>query len=102
MKTTLGFSIIWTVGWTIGVIAMWRGDEFSDHPTVRVILSLASIFGLSCIRWSWRRYKRYQSVTVVGTGEGQIFVWTEIDGSEHSSATDPRIQWDEEDRLDDK
>ncbi len=102
MKKTLGFSIIWTALCTIGIIAMWRGDEFSDHSNVRYILSLMPVFGLWFIRWSWRRFKRYKSVTLLGEGEGRLFVWTDLDGSEKSSVTDPRIQWDEDDRLDDK
>ena len=103
MKKTLAFSIIWTVAAIVGAIAIWHDADFGEQaPKVRLALTTLPLFGVWFVWWSWRRYRRYESVRVVETGSDKQFVWTELDGEEKRSATDPRITWDEEDRLDDK
>ena len=100
MKKLFTFSIVWTVGVTIGVIAMWRDPEFDQNaPIVRWILSGMPVFGVWFIRYCWRRVKRYQSVQVVHSEGREVYVWTDLDGSIKKDTVDPRIEWDKEDRM---
>ena len=103
MKKTLGFSIVWTVLAAIGTVGIWMDASWAEDALEgRVILTTFSIFGLFFIWWSWRRYKRYQSVREVETEAGKQFTWIDLNGEKRMSTIDPRIQWDEDDRLDDK
>ena len=103
MKKTLGFSILWTFFAALGTVGIWMDESWADEaPKVRLILSTLPIFGLFFIWWSWRRFKRYQSMREVQTETGKQFTWIDLNGEKRQSATDPRTLWDEDDRLDDK
>lgn len=103
MKKTLIFAFAWTFFATLGTVGLWNDASWAEEaPRVRMILSMLPFFGLFFIWWSWRRFKRYQSVREAHDATGNIFLWTELDGKERRSATDPRIRWDGDDRLDDK
>ena len=103
MKKTLGFSIVWTIFATIGTYFIWNDASWAhEAPIVRLVLSTFPALGLLFIWWSWKRFRRYQSVREVESDAGVQFFWTDLDGTEKQSGTDPRLQWDEDDRLDDK
>ena len=102
MKKTLWFSVVWTIFATIGAYSIWNDASWADEaPIVRRVLSTLPLFGLFFIWWSWRRFRRYQSVRVVESDAGVAFYWTDLNGEEKQSGIDPRLQWDEDDRLDD-
>ncbi|MEL6323561.1 MAG: hypothetical protein AAFQ84_04960 [Pseudomonadota bacterium] len=103
MKKTLVFSIVWTVLAAIGTIAIWHDPKFGQEaPNVRRVLTALPIFGAGFVWWSWRRYRRYQSVRTQETELGTLYVWTDLDGTTKKSEIDPRIKWDEDDRLHDE
>jgi hypothetical protein len=92
---TLGFSLIWTVLMTIGVAYICtRGDFPGDSTLIQLIMALMPLVGVFFIWHSLRKLRRFRSVRQ----DGDEFVWTELNGGEGSSATDPRITWDAEDR----
>lgn len=103
MKKALGFAIVWTIFATVGTVAIWNDASWAEEASrVRLLLSTLPFFGLFFIWWSWQRFKRYRSVRIIDGETEKHFVWTDLDGKERKSATDPRIRWDEVDRLDDK
>ena len=92
---TLGFSLIWTVLTTIGVVyAYARGDFAGESTLFQVIFAMMPLAGVVFIWDSLRKLRRFRSVRQ----DGGEFVWTELNGSEGRSTTDPRIAWDAEDR----
>lgn len=92
---TLGFGIIWTVLTAVLVIAFSRQDDFQAESTLfKVIMTLMPFAGLLVIWDGWRKLRRFSGVRQ----EGNMFVWTELDGSVKRSTVDPRIQWDIDDR----
>jgi len=100
MKKIFAFSIVWTIGTALGVIAMWNDPEFGGNPPmVRWILTGLPVFGIWFVWWSWRRLLRYRSVHTVQTEDGVIFVWTELDGSLREDTVDPRTEWDKVDNM---
>ncbi len=92
---TLGFSLIWTVLMTTGVVfAFVRGDFDGESILFKLIFTISPLVGVLFIWDSLRKLRRYRSVRKTGTE----FVWTEINGSQGRSIIDPRIAWDAEDR----
>ncbi len=96
---TLIFSIVWTVLVTIGVIAFhFEHDMSRQHIFVQIFCPLMPFAGFLFIWDSLRKYRRFKSVRVENSDEGEVFVWTDLDGSEKKDTIDPRIKWDKEDR----
>ncbi len=92
---TLGFGIIWTILTAILVIAFSRQDDFQAQSTLfKVIMTLMPFAGFLVIWDGYRKLKRFRSVRV----EDGTFIWTELDGTERRSPTDPRPEWDRKDR----
>ena len=100
MNNTLVFAIVWTVFAVVGTVAIWRDPSFGENGGIaRSVLTGLPFFGLWFLWRSWRRFQQYRSVRAVETADGTVFIWNGLDGAERQSSTDPREQWDEEDRL---
>ncbi len=66
MKKTLSFAVLWTIFAVLGTVAIWNDSSWAEQaPRVRLCLSTSPFLGLFFIWWSWRRFKRYQSVRVL-------------------------------------
>ena len=92
---TLGFSLIWTILTTIGVVYTYSSGDFAGYSTLfQLIMASMPLVGVFFIRHSLRKLRRFRSVRQ----DGGEFVWTELNGREGRSTTDPRIAWDAEDR----
>lgn len=99
---SLVFSIVWTVIATVFMIAFHFEPEFQQEGWLfQWAFRLMPALGLLVIWDSWRKLRRFRSVRSVRTKDGETFTWTELNGSEQSSPTDPRPKWIEDDRLSD-
>ncbi|MEO0981386.1 MAG: hypothetical protein AAFX03_01910 [Pseudomonadota bacterium] len=57
------------------------------------------VFGIWFVWRSWRERRRYLSVQTLKTEDGDVFTWTDLNGRVRRAFVDPRIKWDEEDRM---
>ncbi|MEJ8559915.1 hypothetical protein QTO30_00725 [Yoonia sp. GPGPB17] len=96
---TFWFSAIWTTLTSIGVIYLWQEPEFVlQTPLFKIVMTAMPFVGVPFVWDSLRKLRLLRSVREVKISGHTEFVWTELDGSEKSSETDPRPAWDNEDR----
>ena len=84
------FSIFWTVGSTVLIVASF--DQLADWE--RAVAMLFPAVGLILVHASWLRWRRRRSLRVEHCDGATYYVWVEIDGSERRSTKDPRDDWD--------
>ncbi len=91
----LGFIVFW-IGLSLAIAAAaWEGPGSEGIAAWEKAALLAfPAFGLLCLRLEWPRYRRRRSLRHEMRGGVELFVWTEIDGSEHVSPNDPTPDWD--------
>ena len=93
------FSIIWTTLAAAGAIYLRQDPEFAQETLLfKIIMTAMPLAGVVFIWDSLRKLRRFRSVRREEVSGNTEYVWTEIDGSEKRSTTDPRPAWDEEDR----
>lgn len=101
MKSLI-FSIVWTLLAAVFVVAFHFQTDFQTESAVfKLVFRLMPLIGLIFIWDSWRKYRRFRSVRCEPSGNGEVFVWTELNGSQRRSETDPRPKWQDDDRLTD-
>lgn len=98
---TLVFSMIWTA--LAALVALFFdldfGPEYQQYEHVgKIIFTAMPFVGLLFIWDSLRKLRRFRSVRSATIDGETVFVWTELNGSQKTSTTDPRIAWDKEDR----
>lgn len=96
---TFIFGVAWTVIAAALAVALRLQPEWAQQTQFyRVIVTIMPFAGLLVVRDGMRRVRRYRSVRAEHLPSGPIFVWTDFDGTERRDETDPRPQWDAEDR----
>ncbi|MEM9247350.1 MAG: hypothetical protein AAGB05_01500 [Pseudomonadota bacterium] len=96
------FSIIWIIvatGMSIGLYLQEGQAGLGRIGTV--LVALFPFFGVWILWDGVRRLRRRRSVRRVQEHGGEVYVWTEFDGSERRSHRDPRDAWDAADRDED-
>lgn len=95
----LGFSIIWTVLMALAGWFITYEPEYEKQTLLyKIIFAVIPFFGLVFIWDSLRKLRRFRSVRCETVDNALVYTWVEVDGSRKSSAVDPRIEWDKEDR----
>lgn len=101
MKSLI-FSIVWTALAVAFVIAFHFEPGFQNESTLfKLVFRLMPLVGLLFVWDSWRKYRRFRSVRCESSEDGALFVWTELNGQQVRSKTDPRPKWKDDDRLTD-
>ena len=96
---TFCFAILWTVLAAVGVFYFRQDPEFAQQTFLfKVIITAMPFAGIPFIWNSLRKLYRFRSVRRVDVSGHTEYIWTDVDGSEKRSASDPRPAWDKEDR----
>ncbi len=96
---TLCFSVVWTALTAVGVIYLWQEPDFAQQSLLfRIIFCAMPFAGLPFVWGSIRKLRRFRNVRRVEVSGVPEYVWTELDGSEKRSTTDPRPAWEKDDR----
>ena len=82
------------------VVLFWQGPGVADPALVsRFLMVIAPLVGVLFVWDSLRRRRRGRSLRCEDVAGRRVYVWTDLDGVERRSATDPRPEWDAEDRT---
>jgi len=87
--SALLFSIFWTVGSTVLIVATF--DQMADWE--RALAVLFPAFGLVFVHASWVHWRRRRSLRVEQCDGTAVYVWIELDGRERRATKDPREDW---------
>lgn len=96
---SLIFSITWTVLAATGILLFARTPESESQSMIFQIVMIATPFAGFLFIWdSLRKLRRIRNVRRKQVAGKTMYIWTDPDGTERRSETDPRPAWDMEDR----
>jgi hypothetical protein len=85
------FALLWTA---IALSLLFFGGLETAAPWERALFMIFPISGIALTWASWRQWRRRRSLRVETAGGVSVYVWIEMDGTEHRSTKDPREDWD--------